>query len=462
MTQTVGNVRRSKNMTSGEIRAAFLHNFRGAAYVQKFKHENINKTKSDKNAVWLEKDGKMVLVSAREMQNIEKIDTLRESMQKICEDDFKGLKDSKGRRRRFRKDFAPFSEFVLSFGTSREKNDGEALTREESEYINSRNFDENALAFIEKLRGLGYSNFQLVRHFDEKTQHYHILCLNWDFVNHRPMHMNKFQLKEHGVKLQDMMAEAFADAGVLRGQRGSRRRHLGVKLARSMRNEIREGVGEAVSSLWGSIKEKFVSYNEWKPRFLDNEPKYIYSPANIELIQREIRRALKQGYYSAWPGLEKEYKELRDFASGARKICGYDEKKPLGAVLSELRFTRTRLEISTDENRRLKSSDLASAGKTLEHENNELREVNKELASKNKELATNLKEYEAEIRRERSLKEQAEKERDATKEGLLDFAQSYAVMREKDSSLQVSTAYNIYIGNKNRNIRNNSGFSMSL
>ena len=406
----------------------------------------------------------MVQVSTREMQNIEKINALREKMQKICEDDFKGLKDSKGRRRRFRKDFAPFSEFVLSFGTSREKNDGEALTPEENAEINAQDFNENALAFVEKLRGLGYSNFQLVRHCDEKTQHFHILCLNWNFTNHRPMHFNRFQLKEHGVKLQDMLAEAFADAGVQRGQKGSRRRHLGVKLARSMRNEIREGVGEAVSSLWGSIKEKFVEYSTYKPSLLNTSKKYVYDENGMAAIQKAVRIGLQRGYFSVWPGLEKEYKELRDFAAEARKIAGYDENKSLAVVLQDLRFTKSNLQLVRDTAAMKKLADSLSEVKKRDYEteNKELRQANQSLAQENAEIKRLSSGYEAEIRLERSLRVQAEKERDAAKEGLLDFAQSYAVMREKDSSLQVSTAYNIYIGNKNRNIRNNSGFSMSL
>lgn len=441
----VGNVRRGKNMTSGEIRAAFLHNFRGSGYVQKFRNENIDKTRSDKNIIWLERDGKMAQVSTRELRDVEKIDALREAMQKKCEDDFRGLKDVKGRRRKFRKDFAPFSEFVLTFGTSREKSDGEALTREESEYINSRNFDENALAFIEKLRGLGYSNFQLVRHCDEKTQHYHVLCLNWSFEKHCPMRFNRFQLRDHGIKLQDMMAEVFADAGVLRGQRGSKRRHLAVKVSRAMRAEIREGVGEAVSSLWGSIKEKFVSYNEWKPRFLDNEPKYLYSQTNMENIQKAVRIGLQRGYFSIYPDFEKKYKELKDFASETRKICGYDEKKPLEAVLSELRFTKTRLDISQDALVREKNGNQASELRKISDENKELRETLNMYVSKNNELQIKNETISRQNEELSARAKKAENELQEARNQMLRFAEKYAAEKAQNNSLTVNQAYIQYI-----------------
>ena len=157
----------------------------------------------------------------REMEFVGKknIDDLFSSTLDRITKDYESQTDSRGRRKKLRKNTKIFEEIIVAFGSDRIR-EGKAdrgLTDEEAEYINSQDFTQEIQNFCENLRKRhGYNDFIITEHRDEKTVHYQILAgrYNYETGKFQPK-MSKAELSKFDAGLQDLAVESFGGKVVI-------------------------------------------------------------------------------------------------------------------------------------------------------------------------------------------------------------------------------------------------------
>ncbi|MGG7074058.1 hypothetical protein U5B43_07380 [Campylobacter sp. 9BO] len=114
----------------------------------------------------------------------------------------------------------PFTEVLLVFGTTRDKEKFEGLDKDEVNFINSLELKDRAMRFVnEYCKRYNVECISMAEHNDEKTKHYQIVFTNYDFTKQACHRRDKKQMRVYGSSLQYMAANAFSGIAI-RGIKG--------------------------------------------------------------------------------------------------------------------------------------------------------------------------------------------------------------------------------------------------
>ena len=227
----ISSVRKAKLDLNG-LKNALRHNLRSSAHTKSYNVE-IPKEKSAHNRLFkFTRDHKLIPYEKTFNFTEDEIKSIADRMYSNVEQDISSVKDTKGRKRSVRKNMKVFDEFVIFFGTDRDKKSSTgapgSLTTEETKAINEIDYMDEVLKFIKELeRKYGYNDFLIAEHNDEKTKHYQIVASGVNIHTKKLNKMNKAEYSKFGTDLQDMLAEAFKGKTI----RGNRKmaKHLSLK-----------------------------------------------------------------------------------------------------------------------------------------------------------------------------------------------------------------------------------------
>lgn len=238
---------RHRKMTAGEAVQSLRHNLRERSLTAIFEREGVRNRvypeKTQENIVWYspEQNSQISFPNPRSREEVQRYIDLRG---KAIKEHYEAQKDSLGRKKTLKRGTGMFSEFLVVFGSDRKRTSREdtPLTDDEIQAIRGLSKEEYASCvqnFIEKLREKGYSNFIVAGHFDEKTPHFHVYCEPYSFEKGLFVVTGGKKnggYSDYGEELQDMAATAFDSMGFLRGERGSRSRHVPLNKLHKLEN----------------------------------------------------------------------------------------------------------------------------------------------------------------------------------------------------------------------------------
>lgn len=218
---------RSERLTSQATKNRMRHNFREPVSTQRVKY--LKTRKPDINKFYhLNVSQNKAYHRDYPFPNFDKnfSDGLIEDKMAMIRESYESQTDSKGRKKTLRKNSTLFEEHIITFGIQREDMDRN-LTQEETDYINSKDYEAEVEKFIISLSNkYGNNDFWIACHRDENIVHYQIISTRYDFQNKTiPRFKSKIELAQYGTDLQDMAAEAFRGKAV-RGVKGSARPHI--------------------------------------------------------------------------------------------------------------------------------------------------------------------------------------------------------------------------------------------
>ena len=243
---------RSGFLTYGRAIGRFAHACREKNQTEHIKYLNKNPTTLNRYKLLSEFNGNGNMRDANskddELHNMAFVKNLLKGFQDSFKEDYGKQSYTQKRqgkdiviRRTWRKDMASFCEVIITFGTDREKEPKEGLNDEESKFINENIQMDRVMRFINAYCAKhGVKCLLVAEHNDEKTKHYHIIFINYNFEKHANLRFSgRSKTAKFGKELQDMGAEAF-EGQVLRGK-SSKNRHKNLtkmhQIAREYKSE---------------------------------------------------------------------------------------------------------------------------------------------------------------------------------------------------------------------------------
>ena len=226
---------RSDFLTYGRAIGRFAHACREKDQTKHIKYLRKNPTTSNRYKLLSEFNGNGNMRDANskddELHNISFVKNLLKGFQESFEEDY--AKQSYTQKRNgketlinksWRKDMASFFEVIITFGTDRKKEPKEGLNDKESQFINEKIQIDRVMRFINAYCAkYGVKCLLVAEHNDEKTKHYHIIFINYNFEKHANLRFSgRSKTAKFGQELQDMGAEAF-EGQVLRGKPSNNR-----------------------------------------------------------------------------------------------------------------------------------------------------------------------------------------------------------------------------------------------
>ena len=265
---------RNSRLTRKEAVAALRHNLRERTLCARFekpavKKNRIFRVRSDENVI-LYSPSEGVYIDFNRPGTKKQVEKYVDSREQDIVEHYEQGVDSKGRKKKYKKNFCVFEEFVITFGSDRVRTDEKdsPLNDQEVQALRAmpkEQYVECAQKFVEYLRAKGYRNFIMAFHIDERTPHFHIVCETYSeengFVKRGGVDGSRAQ---DGIELQDAIADCFSEMRFVRGERGSRSRH--VPLLR-----IRER----------QLEEKAQYLNRWEQKLKDKEE-------NLHRLEQEL------------------------------------------------------------------------------------------------------------------------------------------------------------------------------
>ena len=338
----------------------------------------------------------------REMEFVGKknIDDLFSSTLDRITKDYESQTDSRGRRKKLRKNTKIFEEIIVAFGSDRIR-EGKAdrgLTDKEAEYINSQDFTQEIQNFCENLRKRhGYNDFIITEHRDEKTVHYQILAgrYNYETGKFQPK-MSKAKLSKFDAGLQDLAVESFGGKVVI------------GKVSSKTVNDTLETM---------HIKEKAEKEARAAMKLTEQKLKELQK---IEAKTNEAKENLVQ--------IQKHCKDTQDrLESAKRKLSKAEDvvvyqNQAMQDAQSKINNLETKIDIS--------SSKLQTIKDEIDTASNELLNRQSQVEDKNKELRTlsdNISTMQSEILKQDEIKQRA-------KEIAVEIMESSKETKEYDES----------------------------
>jgi hypothetical protein len=287
---------RNSRLTRKEAVAALRHNLRERTLCARFEKPSVikNRIHKDRTAdnviLYSQYEGVYVpFGTPGTKRQVEKYVDTRE--QDIVEH-YESQLDSKGRKKKYKKNFCAFEEFIITFGSDRvrQSEKDSPLSDQEVQALRAmpkEQYIECAQKFLEHLRGKGYRNFILAFHLDEKSPHFHIVAETYSqesgFVVRGGIDGGR---AKDGIELQDAVAECFSPMGFIRGERGGKTAH--VPLQKLHQLDYRE---QALKLKELELEEKSQHLLRWEQELTDKEE-------NLHRLEQELDEYAKDtGFY---------------------------------------------------------------------------------------------------------------------------------------------------------------------
>lgn len=314
--------------------------------------------------------------------------------------DYESQTDSRGRRKKLRKNTKIFEEIIVAFGSDRIR-EGKAdrgLTDEEAEYINSQDFTQEIQNFCENLRKRhGYNDFIITEHRDEKTVHYQILAgrYNYETGKFQPK-MSKAELSKFDAGLQDLAVESFGGKVVI------------GKVSSKTVNDTLETM---------HIKEKAEKEARAAMKLAEQKLKELQK---IEAKTNEAKENLVQ--------IQKHCKDTQDrLESAKRKLSKAEDvvvyqNQAIQNMQSKINNLETKIDISSSKLQTIKD-EIDTASNELLNRQSQVEDKNKEL----KTLSDNISTMQSEILKQDEIKQRA-------KEIAVEIMESSKETKEYDES----------------------------
>ena len=228
---------RSEFLTLKKAATRYEHNVREAKHASKIRYLRGN-SRNNRYIVLSEynDNGNMREIAAgdKEFNDKKYIKALlreyHEKMKVDYEAQSKTYKNGRVVKNRWRENMVGFSEIVISFGTDRNKEPKEGLSKTETNFINAQVSLDRVLKFARSYCAkYGVKCLLISEHNDEKTKHYQLIFTNYQFKNHKNLRFDgKGETLKFGRSMQEMGGIAF-DGIALRGEIGSKARHKNLK-----------------------------------------------------------------------------------------------------------------------------------------------------------------------------------------------------------------------------------------
>lgn len=219
-----------------------------------------------------------------------------EKMKADYEAQTKIYKNGKVVKNRWRENMVGFSEIVISFGTDRNKESKEGLNKTEVNFINAQVSLDRVRRFAnDYCAKYGVKCLLIAEHNDEKTKHYQLIFTNYQFENHKNLRFNgKGETLKFGRSMQEMGGAAFKGIA-LRGELGSKMRHINIKQMhktekeysneQKFKNKIRQSIVDEARKY---IKKKESMFGKDYLRLETEDDKtFITSLTNLVLDQMQ-------------------------------------------------------------------------------------------------------------------------------------------------------------------------------
>ncbi|WP_148821255.1 hypothetical protein [Campylobacter concisus] len=219
-----------------------------------------------------------------------------EKMKADYEAQTKIYKNGKVVKNRWRENMVGFSEIVISFGTDRNKESKEGLNKTEVNFINAQVSLDRVRRFAnDYCAKYGVKCLLIAEHNDEKTKHYQLIFTNYQFENHKNLRFNgKGETLKFGRSMQEMGGAAFKGIA-LRGELGSKMRHINIKQMhktekeysneQKFKNKIRQSIVDEARKY---IKKKESMFGKDYLRLeIEDDKTFITSLTNLVLDQMQ-------------------------------------------------------------------------------------------------------------------------------------------------------------------------------
>ncbi|QPH84102.1 hypothetical protein CVT06_02925 [Campylobacter concisus] len=219
-----------------------------------------------------------------------------EKMKSDYEAQTKIYKNGKVVKNRWRENMVGFSEIVISFGTDRNKESKEGLNKTEVNFINAQVSLDRVRRFAnDYCAKYGVKCLLIAEHNDEKTKHYQLIFTNYQFENHKNLRFNgKGETLKFGRSMQEMGGAAFKGIA-LRGELGSKMRHINIKQMhktekeysneQKFKNKIRQSIVDEARKY---IKKKESMFGKDYLRLeIEDDKTFITSLTNLVLDQMQ-------------------------------------------------------------------------------------------------------------------------------------------------------------------------------
>lgn len=397
---------RAKKLTNAKAIKALRHNLREPGSIKAKRGEEayikVDKISDNRTFIYW-KDLLSDVRYFREMEFVGKknIDNLFSSTLDRITKDYESQTDSRGRRKKLRKNTKIFEEIIVAFGSDRIR-EGKAdrgLTDKEAEYINSQDFTQEIQNFCENLRKRhGYNDFIITEHRDEKTVHYQILAgrYNYETGKFQPK-MSKAKLSKFDAGLQDLAVESFGGK-VVRGKVNSKTVHDTLETMH--------------------IKEKAEKEAQAAMKLTEQKLKELQK---IEAKTNEAKENLAQ--------IQKHCKDTQDrLESAKRKLSKAEDvvvyqNQAMQDAQSKINNLETKIDISSSMLQTIKD-EIDTASNELLNRQSQVEDKNKEL----KTLSSNISTVQSEILTQDAIKQRA-------KEIAVEIMESSKETKECDESV---------------------------
>ena len=288
---------RNSRLTKKEAIAALRHNLRERTLCARFEKPTVikNRIHKDRTAdnVIIYSPCEGVYVDFNRPGTKRQVEKYVDSREQDIIEHYENGLDSKGRKRRYKKNFCAFEEFIITFGSDRVRQSEKDTPLSDTEVqalrsLPKEQYVECAQKFVEHLRGKGYRNFIIAFHLDEKTPHFHIVAETYSqesgFVVRGGIDGGR---AKDGIELQDSIADCFSSMGFIRGERGGKTAH--VPLQKLHKLDYRE---QALKMKELELEEKSQHLLRWEQQLKDKEE-------NLHRLEQELDEYAKDsGFYS--------------------------------------------------------------------------------------------------------------------------------------------------------------------
>ncbi|QKG28699.1 hypothetical protein [Campylobacter sp. RM16187] len=201
-------------------------------------------------------------------------------------------KNGKVKKKSWQKKMTPFTEILITFGTTRPKNSKEGLNDQEVNLINSLDLRSQAQRFVNAYcLKYGVECISIAEHNDEKVKHYQILFENYDYSRHACIRRSRKEMQQFGSSLQDMAADAFSQIAV-RGVKGSKSVHKNLKQMHQAELEFKseQELHKQISTFINQTISKFIT----KDKHLFGDEYYELDPSEYSKLIGSLRKQVLQ------------------------------------------------------------------------------------------------------------------------------------------------------------------------